>query len=261
MEILISKLIPLFIYPLGLSLILSIYAWISLALNKKNKAVILLSSAILVLLVSSNGYVAHWLISSIESEYPPVTIEDTPQADAAIVLGGGLQLPLPPRIYADFNSSADRLLHSFRLYQAGKIKYIIFTGGNVFPEPSYEGEAAYAAEILQEWGIPESAIIQENSSRNTLQNAEYTKEIVTQRQFKRLLLVTSARHMKRALTAFKQEGLNTLPIPVDYYAVKTSTPGILGWIPNVKAMNRTSSALHEHLGRLWYLIRPWIKGD
>lgn len=222
---------------------------------------IFLSLAIVVILATANGPTAFQIVKSLENDFPPVSIEDTPKADAIIVLGGGLSLPLPPRIYADMNGGTDRLFRGFQLYQSGKAGKIILTGGNVFPEPEYEGEAYYASEILQQWGIPADAIIMEPQSRNTLQNAEYTKRILEQKGFKKVLLVTSARHMHRALLAFKTAGIDAVPIPVDFSAVETNSPTILGFVPSAGAMNWTTSSLKEYIGRIWYEIRPWIKGE
>jgi len=76
--------------------------------------------------VSSN-----WLLGQLEAEYPPAPIETLPHADVAIVLGGSIGQPLPPRITPDLSDAADRVLYAARLFRAGKVDRILVSGGNL----------------------------------------------------------------------------------------------------------------------------------
>jgi uncharacterized SAM-binding protein YcdF (DUF218 family) len=255
MEIFLSKFIPLFLYPVGLAFSLLILVVLLMFAKRLRAAWTLVFVIVLLVFVAGNDRTAYALIRGLENEYPPISVEDTPKADVIVVLGGGLDLPHPPRLYPDLNTSSDRLLHALRLYRAGKADHVLLTGGNVFPEPGLESESYYARGVLELWGIPESAVVMETKSRNTLQNAEFSARVLEKRHWKKVLLITSASHMRRAVMAFHAAGVDVIPVPVDYLAVKTGAPAALGWVPNVNALAGTTYALHEYLGRLWYRFK------
>lgn len=255
MEITLTKLIPLLIYPLGLVFLSLLIALLWLWRRRETGGVILVALSLLVILISSNGYTASWLYRSLESRYPPVPIEDVHTADAIVVLGGGLGAPLPPRLHADLNGASDRYLHGTRLYKAGKAPVLILSGGHVFDQEGVKGESNHAAELLMEWGVPESAIVIEDKSRNTLQNAQFTREILVNEGWENVILVTSAAHMPRSVDAFNRAGVEVFPAATDYVVVEAYRPEILSWIPNVDAMRGTTLALKEYIGALWYKLR------
>jgi uncharacterized SAM-binding protein YcdF (DUF218 family) len=255
MEILLSKLIALLVYPFGLLFCL-VAATTALLLVKKTRAARWFALAALVLLlVAGNGRLAYTLVRSLENDYPPVAVDDAPASDVIIVLGGGLGLPLPPRLYVDLGSSSDRLLEAFRLYRAGKAGKILLSGGNVFPQPGLEGESFYARQLLELWGVPPDAVITETRSRNTLQNATYSAPILAENGWDDVLLVTSASHMSRAVLAFRHAGVDVVPIPTDFDAVDADIPEIFSWLPTIGALGGTTQAVHEYIGRVYYWWR------
>lgn len=255
MEILLSKLIPLFIYPAGLLFCVLLLAVILMFSGRPRGARVLLVCALLLLFVAGNKWTAFSLIRGLENDYPPVAAEAAPEADVIVVLGGGLGLPHPPRTHPDLNGSADRLAHALRLYQAGKAGHILLTGGNVFPQPGLKSESFYARDLLESWGLPPGVTVLETDSRNTIQNAENSARILEQRGWGKILLVTSATHMHRALMAFRHASVDAVPAPTDFLAVDSNTPALLDWIPSADALSGTTHALHEYIGRLWYRIR------
>lgn len=255
MEIFLSKFIPLFFYPVGLVFCLLVAASLLMFAGRQRGAWLLVLVIVLLIFAAGNDRTAYTLIRGLESEYAPMPVEDTPEADVIVVLGGGIGLPHPPRLYPDLNTSSDRLLHALRLYRAGKADHILLSGGNVFPEPGLESESYYARGVLELWGIPQASVVMETKSRNTLQNAEFSARILEKHGWRKVLLVTSASHMHRAVMAFRHAGVDVIPVPVDYLAVDSEAPAALGWVPNVDALAGTTYALHEYLGRLWYRWR------
>lgn len=255
MEIFLSKLIALLVYPFGLLFCLVCVAAILLLLNKARAARWLVMASVLLMLVGGNGRLAYTLVRSLENDYPAVAVEDVPDSDVVVVLGGGLGLPLPPRLYADLGGSADRLLQAFRIYRAGKADNILLSGGNVFPQPGMEAESFYARQLLELWGVPPNAVITETKSRNTLQNAEYSAPILARNQWDKVLLVTSASHMSRAMLAFRSAGVEAVPVPTDFGAVDADVPEVFSWIPTIGSLGWTTRAVHEYIGRVYYWWR------
>ncbi len=191
-----------------------------------------------------------------EQQYLPVSIQNTPTADAIVVLGGSVGLPIKPRTNSQLNGN--RLLHAYRLYNANKAPIIVISGGNVFEQVGVESEAYYISEILKDWGISSEQIIVEGQSRNTYENAVRTKKLMESRQIDRILLVTSSFHMPRAIATFKTLGINAVPSPSEFSTVDYSRPAILDWMPSLGNFGKIHAVIHEKIGILVYRYRGWI---
>ena len=160
-------------------------------------------------------------------------------------------MPLPP--------IRSRLGLSQQLaYNAKKAPIIVISGGNVFEQIGVESEAYYISEILQEWGVSSQYIIVEGRSRNTYENAVWTKKLMDSRQIDRILLVTSAFHMPRALATFRTFGINAVPSPSEFSTVDYSQPSILDWIPSLTNFGKIHAVIREKIGILVYRYRGWI---
>lgn len=133
--------------------------------------------------------------------------DDSRVSDTIVVLGAGLR-----RDGAAGPALTRRTLHAAQLYREGLAPRIICSGGHAEPRP--RSEAAACAEILQRQGIPDSAIILEDRSRSTEENAMYTREIMDANGWTRALVVSDSFHMLRAQWIFSAYGIEFTPGPV-----------------------------------------------
>ena len=259
----LSKLIPLFIYPLGLASILLIVAFIlGLKLSRWTPLPILL--ALVVILTASNPVLSDRLVQSLEWQYFPPS--EIPTADAIVVLGGTTKNASPPRIIADMNEHGDRLLYAAKLYKDGKAPLIVLSGGRIQWFGGVESEASDMAKILQLMGIPEEVIIKEPSSLNTYQNAVYTKKILEEKDIKQILLVTSAFHMPRSVSIFRHQGIDIIPAPTDFFVSEQELQQynysleskVISFFPDTGSLDRTTKALKEYIGKFVYGVRGWL---
>ncbi|MFN2359692.1 MAG: YdcF family protein [Marinobacter sp.] len=97
-------------------------------------------------------------------------------------------------------------------------------------------------------GVPRSDILLEEKSRNTTQNADFTADILARRSINRILLVTSALHMPRAVALFEAQGLDVIPAATDHEV--TVLPGWRKWLPDTGALDGSSRAIKEIVGHL-----------
>ncbi|HAF61021.1 MAG TPA: hypothetical protein DCK95_01695 [Anaerolineaceae bacterium] len=258
--IVLSKFLPLFIYPLGLGLILLL---IALFAFKKKGAKRLVLLAFLILWACSTDPVSKALTQSLEWQYSyPDTV---PEADAIIVLGGGTEAANPPRTFVEVNSAGDRVFAAAKLYREGKAPILLLSGGNIeWLHDSNSTPADQMAEMLSFLGVPSSAMILENTSRNTYENVLNAKEIITKKGYEKILLVTSAIHMPRSMKLFEKQGIDVIPIPVDYSIVENQQEqdsfldNLLGLIPSASNLSMTTNALKEYLGIWTYTLQGWI---
>ncbi len=257
MFLFLSKLLPLFVYPLGLSCLL-LGAALLVRRKRPRLATAATALALAVLLVGGNRWMALRLARSLEWRNIPAAALSP--VEAIVVLGGGLEPALPPRRWVELRESGTRILYAAKLYREGKAPLVILSGG--VARRGAAPEAANMAEILKFAGVPESAIVQETNSLNTYENAVYVREILASRGIHRILLVTSAMHMPRALLVFEHRGIEVLPAPADFIAtardIEESTNGLkaiaINLVPDAESMEWSSRAIKEYLGLAVYRL-------
>ena len=254
MDFILSKHILSVIYPLVLCLWVAILS-VLIAVRKKKTSLVFLFASFALFLITSTPAFSAYLLSSLERQYLPVPIAESPTADAIVVLGGSVAPMNHPRVEVELTDASDRILHAARLYRENKAPILVTTGGAVNSMP----EAHTMSLLLQEWGVPASAILTETESLNTYRNAINTKVLLDERGLMRVLLVTSATHMPRALATFHSVGINAIPSPTDYGVVDKDDFSLLDFLPEVDAFRGTLRALNEYLGILAYRLRGWIK--
>jgi uncharacterized SAM-binding protein YcdF (DUF218 family) len=177
----LSKIIPLFFYPLGLASISLIVALVTLR-KRSRLATIAISLSLAVLLLSSNAWVAKYMILSLEWQNIPVS--EIPNAEAIVVLGGATKSAAWPRPTVDLSEPGDRVIYAAQLYFQKKAPIIILSGDRIDWRGSGSPESADMATILTSIGVPSEAIIQEPDSLNTYQNAVNVRKIPEARQIK-----------------------------------------------------------------------------
>ncbi|MDB9373774.1 YdcF family protein [Nodularia sphaerocarpa] len=259
----LSKLLPLFFYPLGLVSISLIVALVTLW-KRPRIAAIAISLALSLLLVCSNAWVSKSLVRSLEWQHLPSN--PVPNAEAIVVLGGATKSAYPPRTTVDLSESGDRVIYAAQLYRQNKAPIIILSGGRIDWRGGGSPESADMADILTSIGIPSEVMIQEPDSLNTYQNAVNVKKILQSRGIGKVLLVTSAMHMPRSLKIFQRQGMDVIAAPTDFLVSEgelqelSSTPkaAILNLLPDTSNLQQFTNALKEYIGSFVYSWRGWL---
>lgn len=265
MFLFLSKLLPLFLYPVGLACVLLLAALILRRRARLRNGLVL--TALLVIWLGGNRFVAMGLAGWLEGLVPPLEAAAA-EADAILVLGGATRPLSPPRPTHELNEAGDRLLYARRLWAAGVAPRIIVTGGGaVYVGPVVVAEAVSMAEQLKAMGVPEGAILQEDASRNTYENAALTGALMEREGIKRVILVTSALHMPRSAAIFRRQGIEFTPAPTDYlvtevdwqfYLQPSLEVQIFNLVPSADDMRLTSMAMKEAIGVVVYRLRGWL---
>ena len=259
------QLLAALIFPLPAAILLGVLALVLAGFGRRRAAALLGVLSLLVLWVFSTPVVASRLAVSLERRFLPVPVEASPSAPAIVVLGGNLGSALPPRPGPELVDASDRLLHAARLYRAKKAPLVVACGGRLPSSATSKPESDEMAVILAEWGVPEEALLLEGGSRTTAENAAGARRLLDPRGITRVLLVTSALHMPRAVAVFRKAGFEVVPSPTDFL-VTDAEPGLapsrvrsLGaFLPEPGALGLSHDALHERIGLLWYRMRGWI---
>jgi uncharacterized SAM-binding protein YcdF (DUF218 family) len=260
MFLFLSKLLPLLLYPVGLTIVLAIVGLVLYKRRRPKLATSLIILGIWLLYISSTELVAHALTRSLENQNRPVEIAP---ADAIVVLGGGTKTPQAPRLMPEVSEAGDRVIYAAKLYKDGKAPKIILSGGRVTWKGETGSESADMAILLDLLGIPRSAMLEDPTSLNTRQNAVNVQQIVDREGLRKLILVTSATHMPRSLAIFRRLGMDVVAAPTDFYTTdadrQMSPQGrLLSLLPDAENLFLTSRSLKEYVGILVYRLRGWV---
>ncbi len=254
MSYMLTKLLPLFVYPLGLSILLCIFALLLSVFGRKKISAAAILLAITLLWSASTPKAADSILATLERRYPPRSVQDMPSADAIVILGGVTRGRVPGTGISDLDGGVDRLIHGARLFQAGKAPLMVLTGGNA---EGYQPESEDMAAILQIMGVPKKTMLLESKSRNTYQNGLNTVPLLKQRHITTVLLVTSAYHMRRASAIFEGMGITVIPAATDYQIVDRYA-SFLDWLPQAEALNTTTRGIKEYIGWWVYSLRTLL---
>ncbi|BAR62848.1 uncharacterized SAM-binding protein YcdF (DUF218 family) [Bradyrhizobium diazoefficiens] len=193
------------------------------------------------------------LLYPLESRYPKWD-PSRGAPDGIIVLGGSVDTDLSAAHRTPVvASAADRMLAPAELARRYPNARIVFTGGSANLVSTDAKEADYSAPILESLGIPKERLIVERDSRNTWENAVFTKQLVSPKPGERWLLVTSAFHMPRAMGIFHKAGFDVEAYPVDWRMGGRDDLFAFTHIGK-EGLGRTDVAMREWIGLLTYRV-------
>lgn len=236
-----KKLLSVAVLPPGSTLVLW-FAGLFLLHKRPRTAGLLLWTGSLLLLALSLPAVSNRLELSIPSagEFSEAAWKT---GQAVVILGGGLYSGLADDAGASVNAyTLERVRHGARVARLTRLP-IAVSGGVVWGGPS---EASLMSLALREYGL--TPRWEEERSRDTHDNAVFTARILLPQGVRRIVLVTHAFHMARSADEFRAAGFEVLPAPALRRAPGEDAPG--DFLPSVTALRQSSTALHEHLGRM-----------
>lgn len=214
-------------------------------------------SAFFFLIIFSNGLFADILWRILEHPWKRLDYSLVAPSDGIVVLSNGKHLP-PGNTKIIEWSDPDRFLAGIDLYKANKSNRLIFTGG-INPLSSDlppEGDI-YIKEAIS-MGLPKEDLFTTYPVNNTFQEAKAIKKLLNNElplNQNKIILVTSAFHMKRAKKVFENEGISVQPYPVDFKSNKSFISTLrnpLSWMPSATSLNKSSIGIREIIGRFIY---------
>jgi uncharacterized SAM-binding protein YcdF (DUF218 family) len=216
----------------------------------------LMIAAIVLLAIAAFSPLGNVLLYPLESRFPAW---DAAQGapDGIVVLGG----PIDPDLSLAhggpvIRSAPDRIVAAAALARKYPDAKVVYSGGSSSLISNEAREADYAAAIFESLGVDKARLIMDRASRNTYENAQFSKQLAAPKPGERWLLVTSAFHMPRSVGLFRKAGFAVEPCPVDWH-VGRDTADIFAFTQfSTDGLVRTDIAVREWLG----LIAYWLAG-
>jgi uncharacterized SAM-binding protein YcdF (DUF218 family) len=251
----LSKILGFFSLPSNFILAIGFIGALLLATRFARFGKKLVVASLILIAVVGLGPVGNILILPLEQRFPNWNWNEMRVApDGIVVLGGaiGPELSLM-RGEVSVNESAERVTAVAALARRYPQARIVYSGGNGGLLIREGNEAEFALKLFESFGIDRARIIAEDRSRNTVENAVFSKQLANPRPGERWWLVTSAYHMPRSIGAFRAAGFDVEAHPVDFRT--------RGWIDVVvpfgavgDGLRRTDTAMREWVGLVAYRI-------
>jgi uncharacterized SAM-binding protein YcdF (DUF218 family) len=249
----LSKIFRFFALPSNLIVLLGIVGLVLLFTRRQRLGRGLMIASLLALAVAGWSPLGNWLIAGLEDRFP--AWDSARGAPAGIVILGGA---ISPEVSTErgsiaLNESAERMTVAADLARRYPAARIVFSGGSgkLGGGPA---EADFVMPLFESFGIARERMTLEAKSRNTAENAQFTKELVQPKSGERWLLVTSAYHMPRSMGAFRRAGFAVEAYPVDW---RSGADDSSAFSSLSAGLARTDTALREWVGLLAY----WLTGQ
>jgi uncharacterized SAM-binding protein YcdF (DUF218 family) len=250
----LSKIFWFFIQPLNLTIFLLLAGLFAAMIGRRRLAATGSVLAFLILALSAWTSLGAMMLNPLEERFARPPLPE--KVDGIVVLGGGFEGAINlVRGGYELNSGGDRMVETAILARRFPTAKVVVSGGTGELFLEGEGDAATAPRLLTALGVTADRLILENKSRNTYENAVFTKELVTPKPGETWLLVTSAFHMPRAKALFDKAGFATIPWPVDFRTTGREGIGLFRDNP-ADSLQATTTAIREWIGLFAY----WLSG-
>ena len=253
MFFILSKTLGFFALPSNFLMAIGIVGLLLLCTQFRRLASWLIVTSLMALALAGYSPLGNILILPLEQRFPPwIASQSAP--DGIIVLGGAIVPEISvARDTIALNDSAERITATAELARRYPNARILVSGGSGSLRFDAPPEAPLAVKALEALGVPHDRITAEEQSRNTMENAVFSRLVAQPKLGEHWLLVTSAFHMPRAIAAFRAAGF-----PVEAYPVDWRTRGGIDatrpFASFPEGLARTDDAIHEWTGLLVYRL-------
>lgn len=215
-----------------------------------------LGLALALFFIFGTNFLPDLLTYRLEKQYQ--VPDEIPEVDAVVVLAGMVDLKQSSSEYIEFKENVERILTGIQLVKQDYANILLLSGGTGSLYHQEKKEAPLLRQFAIDFGIPESQILIESTSRNTYENALHSKRVMQEHGISQIILVTSANHLPRAMACFYNVGIKPIPYPVDFRFTPNGDYHLSDLIPTVGAFRKTSYILHEYIGLLAYKLNGYI---
>lgn len=252
----LSSFLTNLVIPLNLGITLLVLGVLLFILRQRRLAALLAVCGLSWVVFWSMPATSLWAGGHLEQLHPYRPPDALPTAEAIVVLGGSTANNRPNWFQAyDRSNTIARVDTAARLYHAGRAPKVIVSGAALEGSVS---EAQVMSNALRQQGVPAAAIIQENRSLTTYENAIYTTRLLKEEKLDHILLVTSALHMPRAMGVFRKQQVQASAAGSPPQIVVPDDPAFSFWLPSTRVLSASRSIVKEYVGMLVYWLRGWL---
>jgi uncharacterized SAM-binding protein YcdF (DUF218 family) len=253
-----SKIIDRFLDPIGFIWLILMLAFVRALFKKKASQALFLGGLALFMTIFGGTRLPSWLLARMEQQYVVDTLEFLPECDAVVVLGSGHSFNSTGVIHIEFNAAVDRIIVATELVRQRKGK-VLLIGGGYPPRDGLQPEGIILKQWLESWEVIDNPILELGVNRNTRDEAIHTAALSIEKGWNKILLVTSAWHMRRSVAAFRKAGLEVIPVGADFIGTDALERKCdFCPVPSIETFSHLKLYMHEQVGWWYYKFRDWI---
>jgi len=251
----VSKLFWLLAQPISIVFLLVLAGLVLMLTGRRKLATATLALVLVFVGIVSYTSIGALLIQPLEDRF---NIPQAPERVSAIVMLGGATTARPStaRQTVALNDAGERLTTTLWLAQRYPDARIVLSGGGALVADAAESEAETARRFFVAMGIGDDRLILEGTSRNTVENARFTRELLSDAEGE-IILVTSAFHMPRSVGLFRKEGIEVLPWPTDFRSTGDESLA-LDLVNPTRNLETVTTGLREWIGLAAYRMTGQI---
>lgn len=248
------KFISPLVHPVGLAWVILVVLAVLSARRRRWPAALLSGLGALLLWSISQPFLAHPIFERLERPWIKASVADAPAADVVLILGGGWRFSRADYGGLDLTTGGDRWIAGLELCRRGRAPVLV-VGGDSVGLDDQPPESELLKGWLNDWGLGAVALHTLGPVRTTRDEAERMRDLARSHGWNRILLVTSALHMRRAIAVFHRAGLEVIPVACDFQVARFSHPS-RSWrpFPDEEAFFLFCQWWHEELGWLAYRL-------
>jgi len=257
-----TRFIEPFFQPLGLLWLIHLFATVCLVRRRKWREAAFCGSIAVALYLIGATTIPTRLLASLERPYQSQRLGDVPNCDAIVMLGGVLNASSSDVVGFEFGDCADRVVTAVELFKKNKSGVLILGGGGgqrKLPPGDRWLEGDVLKPWLTSWGIATTNVLHLGSCSNTRDEALRVAALAKERNWRRIILVTSAYHMKRAAGLFSKAGIPFEPVACDFVGMAfLEKKNRFNLAPELGRFHHLELFVHEWIGWYYYRLRGWV---
>ncbi|MBM3834424.1 MAG: YdcF family protein [Verrucomicrobia bacterium] len=256
----ITRIVEALLQPIGLIWFLNLAVAVWAVYRRQWRPAIFCGTIAVSLFITGATSLPVQLLASLERPYAEVILTNVPEADAVVMLGGALGPSSRDSFRMNLSEGADRIIRAVELARQNKGPVLVLGGGGRNDSETNKWHEAKLIEAwLATWNLTNTPVICLNISSNTRDEAVQVRALAKERGWKRIILVTSAYHMKRSEGIFRQLGLPVAPVSCDFIGLSAlERDGRFNPIPRSSRLEQLHVYLHEKIGWWYYRWRGWV---
>lgn len=255
LRLVLSLMEPLSLVWIGLA-VLGVVMW---RRRQRRMAVVAGGMFFLVTVVGGTG-LSGWMLWRLERPWAGVKIAELPAGDAVLVLGGGGEASPYEAGGIHLTKAGDRFVMALELMRLGKAPVLVIGGGVSNIDGDVKVDADVMKSWLDSWRSPAvGEVVSLGAAKVTHDEAVRFAAVAKERGWRRVLLVTSASHMRRAIAVYRAVGVEVVPVPCNFVAKFGGPAGRFPInVPSLNGFEKLNIWLHETVGWAVYRSRGWV---
>lgn len=255
----LSKTVGRLLEPIGFIWLILLLALVRALCKRQTGQALFCGGMALFITVIGSTKLPALLLAGMEKPYAVENLESLPECDAVVVLGGTHSAVSKGVYGVEFGDAVDRIIMAAELVRQGRGNALVIGGGGYPAANGLQSEGILLKKWLESWKVLGKPIHDLGVNSNTRDEAVRTATLARDKGWTKIILVTSAWHMRRSEALFKKAGLEVIPVGADFEGTSALETG---WdfypVPWDAGFRRMAWFMHEQVGWWYYKFRGWV---